>query len=96
MQILGVFLNERTETTIMWPPEDKAKGKKRVAMQASFPYKLDDADGPNKHQARFKELRDRLAAEAKARASKVGTSVDDLIDGPKNGRERVRSARCRQ
>ena len=36
MQILGVFLNERTETTIMWPPEDKAKGK-RVAMQGVVP-----------------------------------------------------------
>ena len=85
MQILGVFLNERTETQIKWPPEDKAKGKTRMEVKATFPFALDNADGPNKHLARFKELRDRLAAEAKARANKTGTSVDDLIDGPKNG-----------
>jgi hypothetical protein len=84
MQILGIFLNERADTTIMWPPEDKAKGKTRTAVKASFPFKMDEADGPSKHLARLKDLRDRLAAEAKAKAAKAGTSVDDLIDGPKS------------
>ncbi|MCE9534422.1 MAG: DUF1549 and DUF1553 domain-containing protein [Planctomycetes bacterium] len=82
MQLLGVFLNERTETMIKWPPEDKAKGKTRVDVKAQFPFKLDETDGPNKQLARFKELRDFQAAEAKAKAAKVGKSVDDLLDGP--------------
>lgn len=85
MQILGIFLNERQQTTIMWPPEDKAKGKPRSPVKAQFPFKLDEGDGPNRHLARLKELRDAQAAEAKAKAAKVGTSVDDLIDGPKGG-----------
>ena len=84
MQILGIFLNERTENVIMWPPEDKAKGKTRTPVKATFPFKFDDADGPNKHLARFKALRERQAAEAKARLAAKGTSVDDLIDGNKN------------
>lgn len=88
MQILGIFLNERTETMIMWPPEDKAKGKTRAAVKPSFPFELDEADGPNKHLARFKELRDRLAAEARARAEKKGTNVDDLLDGTKTGTDK--------
>jgi hypothetical protein len=80
MQILGIFLNERNETSIMWPPEDKAKGKTRAPVKARFPFKLDETDGPNKHIARLKELRDRQAAEAKALVASKGTSVDDLID----------------
>ncbi|MSR54494.1 MAG: DUF1553 domain-containing protein [Gemmataceae bacterium] len=81
MQILGIFLNERTETTILWPPEDKAQGKPRTVVKAKFPFELDETDGPNKHLARIKELRDFQTAEAKARAAKAGTSVDDLIEG---------------
>jgi hypothetical protein len=81
MQILGIFLNERTDTVIMWPPEDKAKGKPRTAVKASFPFKMDEADGPNKHLARLKALRDAQAAEAKAKVAAKGTSVDDLLDG---------------
>ena len=84
MQILGIFLNERTETVIMWPPEDKAKGKARTAVKASFPFKMDEVDGPNKHLARLKELREAQAAEAKARIASKGNTVDDLLDGNKS------------
>ena len=84
MQILGIFLNERTETVIMWPPEDKAKGKARTAVKASFPFKMDAADGPNNHLARLKELREAQAAEAKARIASKGNTVDDLLDGNKS------------
>ncbi len=86
MQVLGIFLNEAAETMIMWPPEDKAKGQKRAAVKPSFPFKLDEGDGPNKHLARFKALRDWQAAEAKRVAeakAKAGTGVDDLLDGVK-------------
>lgn len=83
MQILGIFLNERTETSILWPPEEKAKGKPRKPVKAAFPFPLDEADGPTKHLARLKGLRDQQVADAKAKAAKVGTTVDDLLDGPK-------------
>jgi hypothetical protein len=83
MQVLGIFLNERAETTILWPPEDKAQGKARKAVKAAFPYKLDAGDGPNKHIARLKERRDAEAAAIKAATATKGTSVDDLLDGSK-------------
>ena len=71
----------------MWPPEDKAKGQPRKAVKAVVPvYQLDAADGPSKHVARFKGLRDGQAAEAKAKATKKSaTTVDDLLDGAKAG-----------
>lgn len=81
MQILGIFLNERADTLIMWPPETKAAGKPRTPVKARFPFELDSKDSPNKHLARLKELRDWQAAEAKAKAAAKGTSVDDLLDG---------------
>lgn len=81
MQILGIFLNERAETLIMWPPETKAAGKPRKAVPAKFPFEMDKTDGPNKHLARMKALRLAQEAEAKAKASAKGTNVDDLIDG---------------
>ena len=83
MQILGIFLNERTDTVIMWPPEDKAKGKTRTAVKASFPFKMDEADGPNKHLARLTSLRKEQEAAAKAKIAAKGNSVDDLLDGNK-------------
>jgi hypothetical protein len=83
MQILGIFLNERNETMIMWPPEDKAKGKTRAAVKAAFPFKMDEADGPNKHLARLDTLRKEQDAAAKAKIAAKGTSVDDLLDGDK-------------
>jgi len=82
MQILGIFLNERADSTIMWPPDDRVKSDKpRAAVKAKFPFKLEATDGPSKHLARFKDLRDRQAAEAKAKIANKGTSVDDIIDG---------------
>ncbi|MBA4186719.1 MAG: hypothetical protein C0467_01750 [Planctomycetaceae bacterium] len=85
MQILGIFLNERAESMIMWPPEDKAKGKTRAPVKAQFPFKLAEGDGPNKHIARLKERRDAEAAALAAASVKKPTSVDDLIDGSKTG-----------
>jgi len=85
MRVLGIFLNERASTMIMWPPEDKAQGKTRAPVKAAFPFKLAEADGPNKHIARFKERRAAEEAAAKALVSTTKTNVDDLIDGAKTG-----------
>jgi hypothetical protein len=81
MQILGIFLNERAESQIMWPPETKAAGKPRKPVPAKFPFEMDKTDGPNKHLARLKAYRDALEADAKARAAAKATDVDALIDG---------------
>ena len=83
MRLLGVYLQEQNETTVKWPPEEKSKGKTRTAVEASFPFKLDEADGPNKHVARFTALRAKLAAEAEARAkaARDQSNVDDILEG---------------
>ena len=83
MQILGIFLNERADTVIMWPPEDKAKGKPRAAVKASFPFKMDAGDGPNQHLARLKSLREEQATAAQVKVASKGNTVDDLLDGNK-------------
>ena len=84
MQILGIFLNERADTVIMWPPEDKAKGKPRAAVKASFPFKMDAGDGPNQHLARLKSLREEQATAAQVKVASKGNTVDDLLDGNKS------------
>lgn len=84
MQILGIFLNERAESQIMWPPETKAAGKPRKPVPAKFPFEMDKTDGPNKHLARLKTYRDALEADAKAKAAAKATDVDSLIDGGGN------------
>ena len=83
MRLLGVYLQEMKDSSIKWPPEDKADdGETREAVKPLFPFELDTADGPNRHVARLTELRNRLAAaeEAKAVAAVKETSVDDLLD----------------
>ena len=83
MRILGVYLQEMPQTSILWPPEDKAKGKTREPVTPKFPFELDSGDGPNRHIARLTELRKRqdAAALAQARAATQKTNVDDLLDG---------------
>ncbi len=85
MQILGIFLNERAASLIMWPPEGKGEPKARTAVKAKFPFDLAETDGPSKQLARFKALRDHQAAEAKAKAAAKGTNIDDILDGPATG-----------
>lgn len=82
MRLLGVYLQEMSQTQILWPPEDKAKGKPRKPVSPKFPFELDDTDGPNHHIARLMKLRDERAAAAKAQqlAKTQSTSVDDLLD----------------
>ena len=94
MRLLGVYLNEVEQTSIMWPPEEKAQGKPRKPVTPAFPFTLDQEDGPNKHLARLKALREKQAAEAKAKGEKRDT-VEDLLGeadnklktGPKDGPE---------
>ena len=85
MQILGIFLNERPATTIMWPPEGKGEAKSRAPVKAKFPFEFAATDGPSKHLARLKDLRERQAAEAKAKIAAKTTNIDDIIDGGGTG-----------
>lgn len=79
MRLLGVYLTEVEQTSILWPPEEKAQGKPRSPVKATFPFPMDRTDGPNKHLARLKDLRERLAAEARAKATVRKDNVEDLL-----------------
>ena len=77
MRRLGVHLTEDSQV-ILWPPENKADGKTRVPVKATFPIEMDAGDGPRKHLARLVDLRERQAAEARKDKSKPAT-VDDIL-----------------
>lgn len=81
-RVLGTYLQETQQTSVMWPPEDKAKGKPRNPVPPQFPYKLDAGDGPNQHIARLNALRAKqaAAAAAKAKQAKAANDVEDLLN----------------
>src|SRR2546430_1545657 len=62
MRLLGVYLTEVEQTSILWPPEEKPQGKPRKPVQATFPFTMDKSDSPSKHIARFTALRERQVA----------------------------------
>src|SRR5581483_2695758 len=69
MRLLGVYVTEVEQASILWPPEDKARGKPRNPVKATFPFALDKEDGPNKHLARLTDLREKQEAERKAKST---------------------------
>jgi hypothetical protein len=72
----AVYTTEMVQTTVLWPPEDKADGQERTPMTPSFPFALESAEDAAAHVARLTRLR----AELEAAANQVeGPSVDDLL-----------------
>lgn len=76
-----VYTTEGAQTSILWPPEDAAKDKKREPLAATFPIDLLSSDQTPEFVARL--LR-RRAEEEKARLAKAQASaestVEDLLD----------------
>lgn len=71
-----VYTTEANETTILWPPEDMAKGGARKPMPPKFPFETIAANETPEFIARLNKLR----AEQLARATKkADTTLDDLL-----------------
>jgi len=71
-----IYTTEASDTTILWPPEDMAKGGERKPMPPKFPFETVPANETPEYIARLNKLR----AEQQARAAKkADTSLDDLL-----------------
>lgn len=80
MRLLGVYLTEVQQTSILWPPQDKAGDRSRDPVEATFPFTLEKGDGPSRHIARLTALRQKQAEEARALASAKKDTVEDLLN----------------
>lgn len=74
-----VYITETNQSSIMWPP-DEAEGVTRKPVDPSFPFEMDEGDGPRKHIARLLKLRAEQEALAKNKNRKDEPSLDDLLN----------------
>lgn len=72
-----IYSMEVDQTSILWPPEEKAQGKPRKPVKPAFPFEMDEADGA--HVARLQKARAELVARA-ANGNRKSDAVEDLID----------------
>ena len=72
----------------MWPPEDKAKGKPRKPVKASFPFKLDKATARTSTSPASRNCASAWPPRPRPRSPRRATNVDDLIDEAEQGRRR--------
>lgn len=79
MNLLGVYTTEVAQTSILWPPEGKAKPEERKPMKPSFPFELSKETG--EYVERLAQLRkSQEKAKVVASAKKDEASLDDLLD----------------
>ncbi len=77
-----IYANEVEASTILWPPEGKAKANERKPVKPSFPFDLVNASETPEYIARLNSLRVKQKAERDALAAKATakqTNVDDLL-----------------
>ncbi len=70
-----VYTTETQQTTVLWPPEDEAKGAARKPMPPAFPFETMDGGKTPEYIVRLKALRERLAKQGQPK----GPSLDDLL-----------------
>lgn len=74
-----IYTTEADDNTIMWPPEDKAQGKPRKAVNPRFPFVMDKQDGARNHIARFQKVRSEYEAKRQPVKKSTEPSLDDLL-----------------
>jgi len=79
MNLLGVYTTEVAQTSILWPPEGKAKPEERKPMKPSFPFTLEQESGDYiERLAKLRKTQEK--AKVVASAKKDEASLDDLLD----------------
>jgi hypothetical protein len=73
-----IYTTEVADTTILWPPEEKAQGKPRKPVEPAFPFDMDRDEGA--HVARFQKVKAERLAALENKGKKKPSGVDDLID----------------
>ena len=77
-----IYAKENERTTVLWPPEGKAKPDERKPMKPSFPFDTVAANETPEYIARLNTLRAKQKAEKDALLAKAGakdSDVDDLL-----------------
>lgn len=77
-----IYAKENERSTVLWPPEGKAKPDERKPMKPSFPFDTVAANETPEYIARFNALRAKQKAEREAllaKAGEKGSDVDDLL-----------------
>lgn len=72
----SVYTTEGDQTTILWPPEDEAKGSERTAMKPAFPFQTVAMTDTPDYIARLEKLR---VAQEQAQEEPTGPNIDDLL-----------------
>lgn len=73
-----VYTTEADETTVLWPPEDVARGGKREPMPPAFPFELVRAEGDEPaYVAQLRALRE--AQQAAARRAQEESALEDIL-----------------
>lgn len=75
-----VYTVERDQSTIMWPPEGAVTDQPRKPVIPTFLFPLEEEDGPRRHIARLKALREERALAARAGQSSSEAEIDDLLN----------------
>lgn len=77
-----IYAKENERSTVLWPPEGKAKADERKPMKPSFPFDTVAANETPEYIARLNALRAKQKAEKDALLAKAGakgSDVDDLL-----------------
>lgn len=76
-----IYAKENENSTILWPPEGKAKPSERKPVKPTFPFDLVAAGETPEYIARLnaKRAKEKAAQEALAAAANKETNIDDLL-----------------
>ncbi len=74
-----VYTTESDQTTVLWPPEDVARGGRREPMPPAFPFELVRADGGEPAYV-TQLLALRAAYQAEAQQAREESAVEDLLE----------------
>ncbi len=88
-----IYAKENENSTVLWPPEGKAKPDERKPMKPSFPFETVATGETPEYIARLNSVRAKAKAERDALASKSGakeSNVDDLLEGAAENEQKAK------
>ncbi len=88
-----IYAKENERSTVLWPPEGKAKADERKPMKPSFPFDAVAVGETPEYIARLNSLRAKQKAEKDALLAKANvkaTNVDDLLAGASENEQKAK------
>ncbi|MFM9964766.1 MAG: DUF1553 domain-containing protein [Planctomycetaceae bacterium] len=91
-----IYAKENETSTVLWPPEGKAKPSERKPAKPTFPFDMTSADEKPEHLVRLTALRAKQKAERDALLAKSATKdadVDELLSGAEENEAKAKGKR---